>query len=115
MRAINMRPKQDLPGSTFKKKHSTQCPVKLVQQDSFQISVAGKPIVRDSNLRRFTYFRVVGIGWIMGWSAECPEIESRKGQDSSHLDVIQIGSGAHPASYPIGIGGSFPGGKAAGT
>jgi hypothetical protein len=28
---------------------------------------------------------------------------------------VQNGSGAHPASYPIGIRGSFPGGKAAGA
>jgi hypothetical protein len=28
---------------------------------------------------------------------------------------IQNGSGAHPASYPMGTGGSFPGGKAAGA
>jgi len=28
---------------------------------------------------------------------------------------IQAGSGAHPASYPVGIRGSFPGGKAAGA
>jgi hypothetical protein len=27
---------------------------------------------------------------------------------------VQDGSGAHPASYPVGTGGSFPGGKAAG-
>jgi hypothetical protein len=27
---------------------------------------------------------------------------------------IQNGSGAHPASYPMGTRGSFPGGKAAG-
>jgi hypothetical protein len=26
---------------------------------------------------------------------------------------VQNGSGAHPASYPVGTGGSFPGGKAA--
>jgi hypothetical protein len=26
---------------------------------------------------------------------------------------VQKGSGAHPASYPVGIRGSFPGGKAA--
>jgi hypothetical protein len=31
---------------------------------------------------------------------------------SSH--VVQTGSGAHPASYPMGTWGSFPGGKAAG-
>jgi hypothetical protein len=28
---------------------------------------------------------------------------------------VQNGSGAHPASYPMGSRGSFPGGKAAGT
>jgi hypothetical protein len=29
--------------------------------------------------------------------------------------VVQTGSGAHPASYPIGTGGSFHGGEAAGA
>jgi len=28
---------------------------------------------------------------------------------------VQYGSGAHPASYPMGMRGSFPGGKAAGA
>jgi len=28
---------------------------------------------------------------------------------------VQNGSGAHPASYPMGTGGSFLGGKAAGA
>jgi hypothetical protein len=28
---------------------------------------------------------------------------------------VQNGSGAHTASYPMGTGGSFPGGKAAGA
>jgi hypothetical protein len=28
---------------------------------------------------------------------------------------VQNGSGAHPASYPMGTMGSFPGGKAAGA
>jgi hypothetical protein len=28
---------------------------------------------------------------------------------------VQTGSGAHPASYPMGNRGSFPGGKAAGA
>jgi hypothetical protein len=28
---------------------------------------------------------------------------------------VQNGSGAHPASYPMGTKGSFPGGKATGT
>jgi hypothetical protein len=29
--------------------------------------------------------------------------------------IVQTGSGAHPTSYPMGTGGSFPGGKAAGV
>jgi hypothetical protein len=29
--------------------------------------------------------------------------------------VVQNGCGAHPASYPVGTRGSFPGGKAAGA
>jgi hypothetical protein len=37
------------------------------------------------------------------------------GSDFSLLHVVQTGSGAHPASYPMGSRGSFPVGKAAGT
>jgi hypothetical protein len=33
----------------------------------------------------------------------------------SLLPVLQTGSGVHPTSYPMGTGGSFPGGKAAGA
>jgi hypothetical protein len=33
-------------------------------------------------------------------------------KDFSLLHSIQTDSGAHPASYPMGTGGSFPGGKA---
>jgi hypothetical protein len=33
----------------------------------------------------------------------------------SLLHVIQTGSGAHPASYPMDTGGSFPGDKEAGA
>jgi hypothetical protein len=35
------------------------------------------------------------------------------GSEFSLLHVVQTGSGAHPASYPMGTGSSFPGGKAA--
>jgi hypothetical protein len=35
--------------------------------------------------------------------------ESRQGQEYSFLHVVQTGSGAHPASYPMGTDGSFPG------
>jgi hypothetical protein len=33
----------------------------------------------------------------------------------SLLHIVQTGSGAHPASYPMGTGCDFPGIKAAGT
>jgi hypothetical protein len=39
---------------------------------------------------------------------------SRQGPQIS-LHRVQNGSGAHPASYPAGTGGSFPGGKVAGA
>jgi hypothetical protein len=42
------------------------------------------------------------------------EFESRYGQEFSLLLVVQTGSGAHSASYPMDTNGSFPGGKAAG-
>jgi hypothetical protein len=35
------------------------------------------------------------------------------GASFAPLHVVQTGSGAHPASYSIGTGGSFPGCKAA--
>jgi hypothetical protein len=41
------------------------------------------------------------------------EVRSPKGaEDSSSNPCVQTGSEAHPASYPMGTGGSFPGGKA---
>jgi hypothetical protein len=48
-------------------------------------------------------------------TAEGSEFESRYGQYSSPLHVVHTGSAAHPASYPMDKGGSFPKGKAAGA
>jgi hypothetical protein len=50
-----------------------------------------------------------------GWTMEGSEFEFRKGQECELLRIVQTGSGAHPASYPMGIRGSFSGGKAAGA
>jgi hypothetical protein len=36
-------------------------------------------------------------------------------RELSLLHVVQTGSGVHPTSYPMGTGGSFPRGKAAGA
>jgi hypothetical protein len=49
------------------------------------------------------------------WTTEASEFESRYGQEFSLLHVVQTGSGVHPTSYPMGTGGSSPGGKAAGA
>jgi hypothetical protein len=40
---------------------------------------------------------------------------SSPGRVKNFLHVVQTGSGADPASYSMGTGGSFPGGKAAGA
>jgi hypothetical protein len=41
------------------------------------------------------------------------EVRSPTGaEDFSSSPFIQTSSGAHPASYPMGTGGPFPGGKA---
>jgi hypothetical protein len=49
-----------------------------------------------------------------GWTTEGSEFESRYRQDFSPLQSVQT-VGAHPASYPMGTEGSYPGGKAAGA
>jgi hypothetical protein len=43
------------------------------------------------------------------------QFESRWRQEFSLLHVVQTGYGVHPTSYPMGNGGSFPWGKAAGA
>jgi hypothetical protein len=40
------------------------------------------------------------------------EVRSPTGADFSSSPYVQTGCGAHPASYPMGTGGSFAGGKA---
>jgi hypothetical protein len=47
----------------------------------------------------------------MGSTTEESELGSRWGQELSFLYVVQTGSGAHPAFYPMGTGGTFPGVK----
>jgi hypothetical protein len=52
---------------------------------------------------------------VTGWTTKGSELASRWDQAFSLLHVVQPGPRAHPVSYPMGIGGSFPGGKAAGA
>jgi hypothetical protein len=49
-----------------------------------------------------------------GWTTEGSVLESRWGQEFSFLHVVQAGSGAHPASYPMGTGALSPGVKRSG-
>jgi hypothetical protein len=58
---------------------------------------------------------VVGIATSYGLDDKGSEFESRWGQEFSLLQIIQTGSEVPPTSYPMGTGGSFPGGKAAGA
>jgi hypothetical protein len=48
------------------------------------------------------------------WKDHIKRFPAEAGNYSPHHSV-QNGSGAHPASYPMGTRGSFPGGKAAGA
>jgi hypothetical protein len=50
----------------------------------------------------------------MGWTTKGSEFEFRQGEEFSLLH-IQTGYWAHPASYIMGTGFSFPRGKAAGA
>jgi hypothetical protein len=45
----------------------------------------------------------------MGWMTAGSEFKSRWGQEFSLLHVVQIGSGVHPAFYPMGTGAHSPG------
>jgi hypothetical protein len=50
-----------------------------------------------------------------GWTTQGSEFQSRYCQEFSLLHAVLTDPGAHPTSYPMGTGGSFPGGKAAGV
>jgi len=50
---------------------------------------------------------------IMGWTTGDRFLIGAK--DFSVCHHIQTSSGVHPASYPVGTGGSFSGGVVAGT
>jgi hypothetical protein len=51
--------------------------------------------------------------WLRAGRPRGQSSESRLGQEFSFLHIVQTDSGAHPASYTMGTGGSFPEGKTA--
>jgi hypothetical protein len=55
------------------------------------------------------------VSTVSGYGLDDRAIEVRSpagAKDFSSSICVQTGSGAHPASYTMGTGGSFPGGKA---
>jgi hypothetical protein len=57
----------------------------------------------------------VGIATSHGLDGRGVGVRVQWGNGFFPLHIVQTGSGAHPASYPVDTGGSFPGGKAAGV
>jgi hypothetical protein len=56
----------------------------------------------------------VGIATAYGLDDRGAGVRVPVGSEFSLLYIVCTGSGAHPASYPMGTGGSFPEGKAQG-
>jgi hypothetical protein len=63
-------------------------------------------------LYKYNAIAYLGVGIATGWKTRVwfPTVH-----DFSLLYSVQTGSGAHPAFYPMGIGGSYTGGKAGGA
>jgi hypothetical protein len=71
--------------------------------------------LRGSHVFGFIQDSAVGIATSYGLDDQGIEFESQWGQEFSLLHVVQTDPGAHHTSYPMGTGGPFPGGKAAGA
>jgi hypothetical protein len=72
------------------------------------VVVAPEALPLDAVLSQFNsvYFSLV-------FTVPSIEVRSPTGAENfSFSPCVQSGSGAHPACYPVGTGGSFPGGKA---
>jgi hypothetical protein len=59
-----------------------------------------------------TITRDSSVGIVTGYGLDKWGRSSSPGMVKNFLPVVQTGSGAHPASFPMGPGGFFPGGKA---
>jgi hypothetical protein len=60
--------------------------------------------------RQIKLFSGSSVSMTMDWTTRVRP--STRAKDSSFSLCVQTGSGDHPASYPMGTGGPFPGGKA---
>jgi hypothetical protein len=72
------------------------------------------PLIRFSEL---LFPRDSSVGIALGYGLDCwvSRVRFPAVTGNSSLRRVQNGSGAHSASYPVGTGGSFPGGKVAGA
>jgi hypothetical protein len=74
--------------------------------------------VRSSTFILNTFRSVTKLGIATGYGLDDRMIGVRFPAEAGNFSPrhrVQTASGAHPASYPMGAGGSFPGGKAAGA
>jgi hypothetical protein len=74
-------------------------------------------VIISLNHMYYTYVsRDSPVGMALGYGLDDRGCRVRFLEGSGHFSLhhrFQNGSGAHPASYPMGTRGSFPGGKAA--
>jgi hypothetical protein len=59
--------------------------------------------------------KILLLGEINGCRGLTEGSEFESSQEFSFLQIVQTGSEVHATSYPMGTGGSFSGGKAAGA
>jgi hypothetical protein len=67
---------------------------------------------------KFIHLKVSSVGMALGYRLDDRGSRVRFPAETGNFSLhhhIQNGSGAHPASYPMGNKGSFPVGKAAGA
>jgi hypothetical protein len=86
--------------------------IAIMSQRSRRLSV---PISHTTKLISILWLVVVGIATGYGLGDRGVGVRVLVRSRISLLHVVQTGSGAHPASYPMGAGGSFLGGKATGA
>jgi hypothetical protein len=73
------------------------------------------PLVAKAQVLHISFTSTIGVATGYGLDDRLEaEFESRWDEEFS-LFHVETGSGAHPASYSMGTGCSFPGGKAAGA
>jgi hypothetical protein len=67
-------------------------------------NITVEPLFKNS--KKSAHLFIKGVGIATGYGLD------DRGVGVRVPDVVQTGSEAHPASYPMGTGGSFPEGKA---